>query len=117
MTRENILRIWPNASPSTIARNLDHAGDSGPSNPVQKEPALLQRGTTGPAKPRVAGRKNKGEAGGDHPRFAVSIDFKISDRRTHDLDGMLASILDCLTTARRRLLDMDSQGGSHRNEG
>jgi hypothetical protein len=43
--------------------------------------------------------------GGDHGLFEVTIDFRFSDRRRRDLDGMLSTILDCLVHARRRCLD------------
>ncbi len=36
-------------------------------------------------------------------RYKITVDFFMSDNRRRDLDGMLATILDCLCTERRLL--------------
>ena|SRR6267378_8049006 len=42
---------------------------------------------------------------GLHRQFRVAVHFKMSDRRRRDLDGGLATILDCLIAARRQLAE------------
>lgn len=57
--------------------------------------------------------REKKADGGPHPRFALTVRFRVSDQRKRDLDGMLSTILDCLITAQGRLAALDS--GHHRN--
>ena len=40
---------------------------------------------------------------GDHRQFGVSIVVRVSDRRRRDLDGILSTLMDCLTRVRGRL--------------
>ncbi len=44
------------------------------------------------------------KSGKDHPKFSVSVTFKMSDNRKRDLDGQIATVLDCLIDARRRFV-------------
>ena len=44
----------------------------------------------------------------NHRRFRVRITVRFSDNRRRDADGCLSTLLDCLTTARGRLLEMDT---------
>jgi hypothetical protein len=53
-------------------------------------------------------RKDQKEDGTNHRRFAVRITFNLSDNRPRDMDGMLATVMDCLQAARRRLVAMDT---------
>lgn len=41
-----------------------------------------------------------------HRQFEIAIVVAVSDRRRRDLDGMCATILDCLVAARRQLCDL-----------
>lgn len=49
--------------------------------------------------------KNKGAKEPDRTPYRVSIVLRFSDKRQHDPDGCLSTILDCLVAARRRLED------------
>ena len=44
----------------------------------------------------------KVDGGGDRQHH-LSVEILVSDRRRRDLDGALATICDCIVTARRRL--------------
>ena len=73
--------------------------------PVVQE---LQKGD--PSRPAAPYRpKNKGVDGKDHPRFRVSVTLLMSDQRDRDPDGAVSTLMDCLVSARRRLLALDSQ--------
>lgn len=52
---------------------------------------------------RTEGESAQEETGG---RFAVRIVVGLSDNRTRDLDGILATVMDCLIAARRRLMEI-----------
>src|SRR5687768_9115821 len=39
-------------------------------------------------------------------RFSVRVVVSLSDNRTRDLDGILATVMDCLIAARRRLMEI-----------
>jgi len=41
--------------------------------------------------------------GGSDQQYHLSVEILVSDRRRRDLDGALATICDCIVTARRRL--------------
>ena len=54
--------------------------------------------------------------GGSDQQYHLSVEILVSDRRRRDLDGALATICDCIVTARRRLEiytedNSDSKGG------
>lgn len=60
--------------------------------------------------------KETGKNGRDHPRYSLTVKFYISDKRVRDLDGMLATICDCITraSARRRFLALRSSDSPFR---
>ncbi len=47
--------------------------------------------------------KDQKEDAGNHPRFKLTISVGMCDQRRRDLDGCLATILDCLVAAGRLL--------------
>ncbi len=111
MTREDILRRFPNASAATIARNLDSAG-AGP-RPEQKESA---HGRSEQRRTRTENHKparKQAVVRTDHPKFRVSVTFLYSDNRIRDNSGAYETILDCLVSAARRLKAMDTGISSH----
>lgn len=62
------------------------------------DPVETKKDNDGPKEAGVDGKSDQG--------FHVSIEFHISDNRRRDLDGMCATIFDCLIHARGRLLAM-----------
>ena len=49
------------------------------------------------------GTKMQKMDGGSDQQYHLSVEILVSDRRRRDLDGALATICDCIVTARRRL--------------
>lgn len=72
----------------------------------QKEQAL--RSGKGSA---VDGHQDKSLDESMHSEFRVSIILRMSDERVRDCDGALATLLDCLITARRQLEGYIGGGG------
>lgn len=74
---------------------------------LQKQEADYSRPKREPAAPRYKARSKKAD-GGNHPRYSLTVNFRVSDKRKRDLDGLLSTVLDCLVTARGRFAAMDS---------
>lgn len=94
--------------PSLHERDFDNRGDS-PREEEQQD--ADNEGPAGQAPPPPDADNEAGVPAGigeDHGVFAVSVVVRLPDRRRRDLDGIFSSILDCLVTTRRRLLDTHS---------
>lgn len=103
LTLAQLKERFPNASASFINANLK--ADNQRTRPcaiVQKQKAgdLGQQDWASPHPDRA---KNKAVDESLHPQFCVSVVVTVSDNRRRDLDGMLATILDCVCAARRLL--------------
>lgn len=79
-----------------------------------REPEVLQKPEANYSSPKRApsitdhkARKKKAD-GGNHPRYSLTLNFRVSDHRPRDLDGLLSTVLDCLITARGRFTAMDT---------
>ncbi len=71
---------------------------------IETDPTkIVARNSHSDHKPRRA--KNKQP---DHPKYRVTIIWRVSDKRRRDNDGMLATVMDCLVHATRRLVGLDS---------
>lgn len=81
---------------------LYRADNSGENSSVQKQKASHPGPINRPS-PNLDRTKNKKVDGQLHPRFSVTIVVQMPDNRRRDLDGMLATILDCICSARRQL--------------
>lgn len=92
-----------------IARRAEAARSRvGPITIIQKQEADHGPAeTTGPIVARESEVDNRAIRPGldetRHPKFRVSITFRVSDRRRRDNSGMLDTILDCLISAGRLL--------------
>lgn len=103
------MRLTRKEYDELIRRNprLSQGDNGGPRPIVQKHETLHPGQQDRKAADPDAGQHQETD-GAHHKRFSVSIDFRISDNRRRDLDGMLATVMDCLQAARRRLDPMDT---------
>lgn len=100
MTRNEILRRYPNASESFIKANL--TVDTGDSRTIVQKP---QADCAGPQRQiAVAGDKEGRKEMDEHDdgKYRVTITVRCSDRIRRDLDGCAATLLDCLINATGR---------------
>ena len=86
MTRNEIIRRFPNASEAFIANNLEGAGTGTCSGDKEQH-----------VRNRVA--KESGVETEMRSAFSLAVTFRMSDRRVRDLDAGLSTILDCLVEA------------------
>lgn len=74
-----------------------------------REDGDIQEAQAGRALPvGLHGSRAQALDGASHPKFRISIDFLVADRRRRDADGMLSTILDCLVHAQGRLAPVDT---------
>jgi len=111
ITREHLAQI--------LARSGYAVESEGVSLRARQHAIIQEQKAAHPSPKRKAAaprdrRADKKADGGDHPRFALTVCFRVSDNRPRDLDGLLSTILDCLVTARGRLAAMDT--GYHGNQ-
>lgn len=102
MKSYDIIKHFPNASASTIARN--QAAVEGPGEPTK----LQEQETCDPAqRGDVSNADNASQGqemdGGSRPRYRISVVFLVSDNRRRDNPGMLETICDVVVAAGRRL--------------
>lgn len=105
MTREQILKLFPNASEQFIRNNTGDKKARACKKPEKLKGDLPEEGRD---KVRRCKPKDKGADEPDHPRFGVAITLRVSDRRVRDGDGAESTILDCIIAAVRRLKKMDN---------
>lgn len=121
MTSDELIKRFPNASKHFIRSNASDAGGVRDCAFVQKQQGddhqRAERQTTSKAIAHHEAGISKGH-GGDHGVFALTITFRIPNRIRRDLDGMLATLCDCIRNARGRCLDThpgdSSKGGTVR---
>jgi len=79
-------------------------------------PVIQKQEARGPEAKRAAvpddGPTNKKVDGRLHPKFRIAVVFTMCDNRRRDLDGALATILDCVCSARRLL---ENNTGNYHN--
>ena len=87
--------------------NEDRASSEKPrSNPQLQE---LQAGSPkGEARNDHHRTKNKKVDARVHPSFRVTVILSYSDRRRRDIDGAASTVLDCIVTASRRFVGLDT---------
>lgn len=85
------------------AKNAPAVLQAPPGSPEQE--GKPQRGVE---RQSVDRQKRKKKDAGDRRRYRVRITFGMADYRVRDVDGMFATVVDCLVRARRRLLGGDS---------
>lgn len=105
MTRAELIRKFPNASPDFIAANCSDGSRPGQRAELQEQKA--ERGENQRHGLSSDGEKDKAMDAASHGAFRVAISLRFSDRRRRDPDGCASTLLDCLIAA-RRLLDGDS---------
>lgn len=108
LLREDELRkLFPNISKSTLRANTIVGSRLGPRSQLQE----LQAGDPGQqhGKDENTDRaEGKAVDGALHGQFRITVNFKVSDNRRRDLDGMLSTIFDCQIAATGRFAPVDT---------
>lgn len=102
MTRDEFLKRFPNATEATIRRNVESATEDSGNRPCAE---LQEQKDAQPRKAHHRPKKAKVDEAG-HSKHGVAIAFIVSDNRERDGDGGEATLLDCLVSARKRLLSL-----------
>ena len=109
MTKHELLRRFPNASPSFLAANCYEERSISSKNRgdwirtgFQKQQGDQRQSQVRKAVLKDAPQK-EGVDGGVHRQFRVSVTFLVSDNRRRDPTGMLETIMDCLIHAVRNV--------------
>lgn len=99
ITPNELSRIFPNATKSTIKSNNTSDHDVIACAKLQKR----QDDHTGKADHKTRKTSMDGEV---HPKFHATITLFVSDNRRRDGDGAESTILDCIVHSFRRLSSM-----------
>jgi hypothetical protein len=119
VTREEILKIWPNASESLVRRNLtyDNASNTqgNPSPKHEEQPKHNPTANQREQALRTVRIKENVAANVDNQfrlqsldarlpkKFRLTITSRFSDRRAHDINGAASTLLDVIRDAARQL--------------
>lgn len=96
MTRDDILKRYPNASESFLRANSASGARDGACAIHEKQQAYVFH--------ESSNRKVDGHRSG---RYRVTITLGVSDKRIRDADGAVTTLLDVLTSAIGRCIGMD----------
>ncbi len=109
MTKNELLRRFPNASEEFIKRNM--SSDSGTRTHHQLQEQEARGDRTKEGREQICNELDSSKCesldGEFDSRFRITIVWLISDKRRRDSWGMSETIADCIVSASRRFLGLD----------